>query len=760
MIQFYLFLEEINQSQRRAESNGSETSTSTSSSSSSSSDSELDSSEEYVPSTNEDSSTEDESVKHFSNDLVCYPGLELGCTSKNSISSATHFVIPKLISASSSVQSSPGISAADRLVSTSNVCESSDTLAGSSTPVSSSNTGESHNILTAVTPALTRNTDEPTSNETSIDSASSGTVPILSPMKVGKRKRNESTWKRNVLKIARNSGKAYEKRSKKADKLMREERKIKPPCTEKCKLQCFKKISEDQRKALFAEYWNLGDLAKQREYIGNCTTEIKPRYRYVREGGQRAPRNHNSAFYFNIRDQRVRVCKLFFRNTLDINDRPIRTVLAKKNQVAGAVMAEDKRGKHGNQPKMDETMKRRIVDHINKIPKIESHYMRAKTTKHFIEGGRTITDIYNDYVTDCKRENVSFCNFNYFYNIFTNDFNLSFFVPKKDQCGMCVAYENATEEEKATLKAEHDEHLIEKTMARKEKESDKEKLKETTLLAVYDLQAVMPLPKGDCSAFYYSSKLNVFNFTIYDLIKKTTECYVWDESNGQRGVNELGSCVLHYLNKKIGTYKDVIFFSDNCSGQQKNQFMVAAYFYALRKLNLNSITHKFLIKGHTQNEGDSVHSLIERKIKQAVKSGPIYTPEGLIALIKTARRTGEPLSVNELSFEDFYDLKRLTTDIGPLRIGKNLENEPVKFKDIKVLRIQKDSPNSFFYKLSYKQESFLEAVVIKKKKTDVVSLHQAYDKKIKVSDSKKTDLMNLINKNFIPKVYKSFYENI
>jgi hypothetical protein len=40
------------------------------------------------------------------------------------------------------------------------------------------------------------------------------------------------------------------------------------------------------------------------------------------------------------------------------------------------------------------------------------------------------------------------------------------------------------------------------------------------ILAVYDLQAVIPLPKGKCSDFYYSSKLNVLNFTIADLIKK------------------------------------------------------------------------------------------------------------------------------------------------------------------------------------------------------------------------------------------------
>lgn len=275
---------------------------------------------------------------------------------------------------------------------------------------------------------------------------------------------------------------------------------------------------------------------------------------------------------------------------------------------------------------MDEAIRTRIIEHINRIPKIESHYTRRNTTKHYIEGGRTITGIYSDYLNDCKKDNVVSCNFNYFYHVFTNDFNLSFFQPKKDQCETCVAYENAPEAEKANLKAKYDQHLVEKELSRKEKENDKQTLMGKALLSVYDLQAVMPLPKGDCSAFYYSSKLNVLNFTICDLHKKTTECYVWDESNGHRGANELGSCVLKYIKKNIGIYKDAIFYSDNCSGQQKNQFMLAAYIYALSKYGLNSITHKFLIKGHTQNEGDSVHSL-RGKLSKPLKVAQFIPPK-------------------------------------------------------------------------------------------------------------------------------------
>ena len=36
------------------------------------------------------------------------------------------------------------------------------------------------------------------------------------------------------------------------------------------------------------------------------------------------------------------------------------------------------------------------------------------------------------------------------------------------------------------------------------------------------------------------------------------------------------------------------------------------------------ITHKYFIKGHSQNEGDSCHSLIERQVKRLLRNGPIY----------------------------------------------------------------------------------------------------------------------------------------
>ncbi|KAL0860408.1 hypothetical protein ABMA27_009802 [Loxostege sticticalis] len=440
---------------------------------------------------------------------------------------------------------------------------------------------------------------------------------------------------------------------------------------------------------------------------------VQPRYRYIRLEGVRKPRDNNHAFYFIQNGEKIRVCKAFFKNTLDINDRPIRTVIEKQNNVAGVLLATDKRGKHGQQKKVEEDIKKGIYDFIEAIPKIESHYCRANTSKLYIDGGKTIADIHKDYEDHCKMNDKPFGNYAMFYKIFTKDFNISFFMPKKDLCKIYHVYETANETEKQALKEDFEKHQEEKRLSRTEKENDKSKTDPDVLIAVYDLQAVVQLPKGNVSLFYYKCKLNVLNFTIHDIINKTTDCYVWDESNGNRGVNELGSCVLNYLKEACEAGKtEIVFYSDNCAGQQKNKFIVGLYLYAVTTLNINKITHKYLIKGHTQNEGDAVHSLIERQVKRQERSVPLYTPESFVTAIKMAKKKGPPFKVHELTHENFYDVKGIYSTLGCVNLAA------MKINDDKILEVRKESPNTVFFKKSYNDQEFQNIDIIKRKRVN------------------------------------------
>lgn len=601
-----------------------------------------------------------------------------------------------------------------------------------------------------------RNTSISTVASTS--SSTQDTEIFVSPAKKGrKRKQCPENWKRNIIKKLRNSGEEYEIHSK--EKKTRKKREIKPPCGEKCKLKCSSKFDEAARLKLFTDFWSLANLDLQRQFIANSMNEINPKYRYVRIGGTRNQRTKNNAFYFNHNNQKVRVCKLFFKNTLDINDRPIRTVIEKRNKIGGAVPEPEKRGKHTNHKTIDPAIRQGIREFIESIPKIESHYTRAKTSRQFIDGSRSLAQIHRDYVASCTEKHKPSASYTIFTRTFNEDFNISFFVPKKDLCETCVAYQNCEQgkgvEEENPLQEKYDTHLVEKKLSREEKQRDKTTRTLNGFVAVYDLQAVMQIPKGDVSVFYYKSKLNVLNFTIYDLHDNSCECYVWDEANGNRGVNELGSCILKYLEKKA-TMKDaeIIFYSDNCVGQQKNKFMLATYLYAVRYLGIKSITHKFLIKGHTQNEGDSAHSLIERQVKRQLKSGPIYTPEGFISAIKAARKKGNPFSVNELSFTDFYDIKDLASSMGPVNLTG------MKISEVKIMKVCRDSPASVFYKTSYTQTTFAEIKIIKKKAPTKCNLKPAFFQKPGLAQNKKTDLLELLEKHHIPQFYHYFYSNL
>lgn len=184
------------------------------------------------------------------------------------------------------------------------------------------------------------------------------------------------------------------------------------------------------------------------------------------------------------------------------------------------------------------------------------------------------------------------------------------------------------------------------------------------------------------------------------------------------------------------------------------------YLYAVDNLNINSVTHKFLIRGHTQNEGDAAHSVIEKHIKRSKKSGPIYVPDQYVSLIRTAKKKGEPFRVNELTFSDFYNLKSLEEEMS-FNTTKNEKGDQIKISQIKMVEFKKGE-NTYRYKLGYEGEWIIAPTRTGRsinKKTNI-TLKQFYKSKIIISGRKKDDLLKMLNTNIVPKYYESFYNNL
>ncbi|CAG9767658.1 unnamed protein product [Ceutorhynchus assimilis] len=646
--------------------------------------------------------------------------------------------------------------------------ESSSSSSSSSSDSSSSSSSSSSDeeigreVLREI--VATRNTEEV--HEDLENNATNG-------KKCRKRLRNENEWNKNKIKRLRNSGKEYISSAK--SKRVVSAKQVKESCGEKCQHQCSKKFDREQRLQLFNAYYSLENIDRKRDFLSKHMELITPKYRYVRAASNR---RLNFAFYFRTSDgKKLRVCKKFFKNTLDINDRTVLTVRDKT--LPSGVVSADGRGKHKNHKKISDNLKNDVRNHIQSIPRIESHYLRAQTSREFIDGRKTIADLYRDYKLACEAEGKATVNYHMYADIFNTEFNISFFIPKKDQCSLCFQYNTADEEGKENLKLQYDEHLKEKVLSRKDKEEDKAKVNQNFIVACFDMQAVLPIPKGDISIFYYKSKLNTMNLSVTEIGNDATWCYVWHEGEGGKGATEVGSCILKYLEEKASKCDseelEIVLYSDNCGAQQKNRYLIALLMYAVQKYKIKAVTHKYLIVGHTQNEGDATHSVIEKQVTRALKSGPIFVPDQFVMLIRVAKKKGSPYFVKELSHDDFVDVKQLMADTG-INFNVNTKGEQVFISNLRIVRVEKNQPFLFFYKMSYTESEEWKSVDVRgnamvKKTTrrsesastrlnTLPTLNKAYKSKLTINENKKKDLKFLLEKNFIPNYYKGFYESL
>lgn len=215
----------------------------------------------------------------------------------------------------------------------------------------------------------------------------------------------------------------------------------------------------------------------------------------------------------------------------------------------------------------------------------------------------------------------------------------------------------------------------------------------------------------------------------------------------------------------------MIFYSDNCCGQHKNRFVFAIYYYAVTTLNINPVQHSFSIRGHTQDEGDTAHSVIEKAITKGKKSGPIYVPDQYISLIRGAKKTGKPFVVKEMIFKDFFDLKSIEDKLN-FNMSKNMNGDVIRVSDIKSIRFLKNCTN-YEYRTTYKTEIWDEAKAIIEPKgknlrgnrgnvqcSDQISLKPAYTSKNPISNRKMRDLLQLVETNIVPRYYEKFYKDL
>lgn len=170
--------------------------------------------------------------------------------------------------------------------------------------------------------------------------------------------------------------------------------------------------------------------------------------------------------------------------------------------------------------------------------------------------------------------------------------------------------------DKEKLIKEQKDHHQAADSAYKSKAKDKELAKSDPSVKcyVFDLQQCLPTPNLNTSVAFYKRLYWTYNLTVHDCGTKEATHYIWHEAVGERGANEIASCLYKHLKDHLpNTIKTIILYSDTCAGQNKNSIVAAMFTYLMqKKTTLKEVHHKFLIPGHTHLECDSDHSVIER----------------------------------------------------------------------------------------------------------------------------------------------------
>lgn len=134
-----------------------------------------------------------------------------------------------------------------------------------------------------------------------------------------------------------------------------------------------------------------------------------------------------------------------------------------------------------------------VKQFLESIPRMESHYCRSSTSKTYLEPVfNSLTCLYKEYVKHC---NERVCASRRVFTEVFESLNIGLFVPKKDQCDICVGFDAGN------ISADiYNEHQNRKINSREEKNPDKLfcQTNHSVKVLTMDVQAVLLSPKNEC----------------------------------------------------------------------------------------------------------------------------------------------------------------------------------------------------------------------------------------------------------------------
>ena len=300
-------------------------------------------------------------------------------------------------------------------------------------------------------------------------------LPAQETQKKTKKRKNEKN-KKGVNKRLRLEGKAY--KTKKGKEIPAVPPPEFVPC--KCKNKCAINFPMEFRSLVYTQFWSIQSCDQRRQFIVNTVLPQQKKQVTVLEDSRKKWTWH---YFLNKvseegASQQVEVCKNVYYKTLQVKEKFVRVAVATSTS---GVAKPDQRGKKTPPNKKGPEDLKRIHDHLNMFPKVESHYARKRSKKQYISDTSnfkklTVMKMYQLYKKLCVDDNALPVGYDTYLREF-HKLNLAIYKPKKDQCKTCIAFQNKsnTEDEKR----EQEKHIKKKNEAYKVKDKFKDAAKKT-----------------------------------------------------------------------------------------------------------------------------------------------------------------------------------------------------------------------------------------------------------------------------------------
>ena len=188
------------------------------------------------------------------------------------------------------------------------------------------------------------------------------------------------------------------------------------------------------------------------------------------------------------------------------------------------------------------------------------------------------------------------------------------------------------------------------------------------------------MPKLTTKEHFFVSRLVTFNQTFASKTPTCPNyCILWHEEISGRKASDVTSAFFKVI-KVSGCPKNIWFWLDNCSGQNKNWYFFTAIVQSLNTwCSSETISLKFLEKGHTFQAADSIHG----DIGKIMKNTPIIGDFDAFANI--CEHSGKHTRAVLMDYVDIYQFRKM------VRSRNNVKEKLPLLSDLVEIQFRKGS---------------------------------------------------------------------